>query len=59
MFLLGLYLYMLVVETFSGDGFNFKTYAFIGWGKIKSCITSYVYVFFDSTGKLEIKEDYS
>ncbi|XP_031631545.1 diuretic hormone receptor-like isoform X2 [Contarinia nasturtii] len=28
----GLYLYMLVVETFSGDNMKFKMYAFIGWG---------------------------
>ncbi|XP_055309678.1 diuretic hormone receptor-like isoform X2 [Sitodiplosis mosellana] len=28
----GLYLYMLVVETFSGDNLKFKMYAFIGWG---------------------------
>lgn len=29
----GLYLYMLVVETFSGDNLKFKLYALIGWGK--------------------------
>lgn len=29
----GLYLYMLVVETFSADNINLKMYAFIGWGK--------------------------
>lgn len=29
----GLYLYMLVVETFSGDNMRFKTYAGIGWGE--------------------------
>uniref|UniRef100_A0A336K2T2 Diuretic hormone receptor n=1 Tax=Culicoides sonorensis TaxID=179676 RepID=A0A336K2T2_CULSO len=28
----GLYLYMLVVETFSGDNLRFGMYAFIGWG---------------------------
>lgn len=28
----GLYLYMLVVQTFSGDDIKFKMYAFIGWG---------------------------
>lgn len=28
----GLYLYMLVVETFSGSNAKFKMYAFIGWG---------------------------
>ncbi|XP_058830749.1 diuretic hormone receptor-like isoform X2 [Topomyia yanbarensis] len=28
----GLYLYMLVVQTFSGDNFRFRKYAFIGWG---------------------------
>lgn len=28
----GLYLYMLVVETFSGDNLRFSMYAFIGWG---------------------------
>ncbi|XP_065089233.1 diuretic hormone receptor [Ochlerotatus camptorhynchus] len=28
----GLYLYMLVVETFSGDNLRFKLYAAIGWG---------------------------
>lgn len=32
--LLGLYLYMLVVETFSGDNLKFKMYALIGWGKL-------------------------
>lgn len=31
--LAGLYLYMLVVETFSGDNTRFKTYAAIGWGE--------------------------
>lgn len=31
--LLGLYLYMLVVETFSGDNIKFNMYAGIGWGK--------------------------
>lgn len=29
---IGLYLYMLVVQTFSGDDIKFKMYAFIGWG---------------------------
>lgn len=29
----GLYLYMLVVETFSGDNMRIKTYAAIGWGE--------------------------
>lgn len=29
----GLYLYMLVVETFSSDKLKFKMYAVIGWGK--------------------------
>lgn len=29
----GLYLYMLVVETFSGDNLRFGMYAFIGWGE--------------------------
>ncbi|XP_055309705.1 diuretic hormone receptor-like isoform X2 [Sitodiplosis mosellana] len=28
----GLYLYMLVVETFSGDNLKFNMYALIGWG---------------------------
>ncbi|XP_058464591.1 diuretic hormone receptor-like isoform X2 [Malaya genurostris] len=28
----GLYLYMLVVQTFSGDNLRFRKYAFIGWG---------------------------
>lgn len=31
---LGLYLYMLVVETFSGDNLKFNMYALIGWGKL-------------------------
>lgn len=30
---IGLYLYMLVVETFSGDNLKFNLYALIGWGK--------------------------
>lgn len=30
----GLYLYMLVVETFSGDNLKFAMYALIGWGKL-------------------------
>lgn len=29
----GLYLYMLVVKTFSGDNLRFNIYASIGWGK--------------------------
>lgn len=29
----GLYLYTLVVETFSGDNMKFRMYAFIGWGE--------------------------
>lgn len=29
----GLYLYTLVVATFSGDNMRFKMYAFIGWGE--------------------------
>ena len=29
----GLYLYMLVVETFSADKIKLQAYAFIGWGK--------------------------
>lgn len=29
----GLYLYMLVVETFSGDNLKFSMYALLGWGK--------------------------
>lgn len=29
----GLYLYMLVVKTFSGDNIRFNIYAIIGWGK--------------------------
>lgn len=29
----GLYLYMLVVKTFSGDNIRFNIYASIGWGK--------------------------
>uniref|UniRef100_T1GE43 G-protein coupled receptors family 2 profile 2 domain-containing protein n=1 Tax=Megaselia scalaris TaxID=36166 RepID=T1GE43_MEGSC len=28
----GLYLYILVVKTFSGDNIKFNTYALIGWG---------------------------
>lgn len=28
----GLYLYMLVVETFAGDNIRLRLYAFIGWG---------------------------
>lgn len=32
-YLIGLYLYMLVVETFSGDNLKFNMYALIGWGK--------------------------
>lgn len=34
--LAGLYLYMLVVETFSGDNMRFNTYAGIGWGELAS-----------------------
>lgn len=34
LFLSGLYLYMLVVETFSGDNLRFSMYAFIGWGAL-------------------------
>lgn len=30
---IGLYLYMLVVETFSGDNLKFALYATIGWGE--------------------------
>lgn len=29
----GLYLYMLVVETFSAENIKLKVYATIGWGK--------------------------
>ena len=29
----GLYLYMLVVETFSADKIKLRVYAVIGWGK--------------------------
>ena len=29
----GLYLYMLVVETFSADKIKLRVYALIGWGK--------------------------
>lgn len=29
----GLYLYMLVVQTFSGDNIRFNLYAVIGWGE--------------------------
>lgn len=39
----GLYLYMLVVQTFSGDDIKFKMYAFIGWG-----MCSAVFYFFAS-----------
>lgn len=30
----GLYLYMLVVKTFSGDNIRFNIYVSIGWGKL-------------------------
>jgi hypothetical protein len=30
----GLYLYMLVVQTFSGDNIKFNLYAVIGWGEL-------------------------
>nr|QRN45475.1 diuretic hormone receptor CRF-DH isoform X3 [Carausius morosus] len=32
MFVEGLYLYMLVVETFSGDNIKLRVYIFLGWG---------------------------
>jgi len=34
----GLYLYMLVVKTFSGDNIRFNIYASIGWGKFDVCL---------------------
>lgn len=34
----GLYLYMLVVKTFSGDNIRFNIYASIGWGKSRCLI---------------------
>ncbi|XP_055529573.1 diuretic hormone receptor-like isoform X1 [Wyeomyia smithii] len=34
----GLYLYMLVVETFSGDNLRFNMYAAIGWGGPAVCV---------------------
>lgn len=37
--LTGLYLYMLVVETFSGDNLKFNMYALIGWGKLNTMNT--------------------
>lgn len=40
-FISGLYLYMLVVETFSGDNLRFRMYAFIGWGKNFSFLCIY------------------
>ncbi|GLV46578.1 Diuretic hormone 44 receptor 1 [Carabus blaptoides fortunei] len=33
MFVEGLYLYMLVVQTFTGENITLRVYATIGWGK--------------------------
>jgi corticotropin releasing hormone receptor 1 len=30
----GLYLYMLVVETFTGENIKLRVYVIIGWGKV-------------------------
>lgn len=37
----GLYLYMLVVETFSGDNIRLRVYTVLGWGKRRTRIIIY------------------
>jgi hypothetical protein len=39
----GLYLYMLVVETFTGENIKLRVYVIIGWGKVTfdSLITNF------------------
>lgn len=36
----GLYLYMLVVETFTAENIKLKVYTTIGWGELTISITS-------------------
>jgi hypothetical protein len=53
----GLYLYMLVVETFTGENIKLRVYVIIGWGK--ATFNSLIILFFNFVNSIkEEKESY-